>query len=950
MTFMFKITALAAVAVTALFSGSRPADAFFGPGCIPNLYNCNCTFRVPCPVRDGANLSERSATRASEEAETQMLRDVRRPTEEAMRSIGGNIATTVPGLNSIGLDISGIAAGDLSSLGLPGSFDDLGDEITSLGVDGNMLSALGQGELTPDTFVSLAESAGVDTGMLAGVGLDMGTIEAIAGGNLDINSMMSVAQNLGLEAGVLSDIGIDADLITGIANGDVEPGRIMQIAGNAGLDTGFLSDLGLDPATLANLPGMNGSDVMGLLQDAGFESSIISDLGLDAGMIGQIASGELPPTAINDLVEGTGIDPSAITIPGPDGPISLNSPSGRPASTRNTITIPASDVAGLQSLVDQSKRPRARPGGAGDSGGGGETGAGGSSGGIPGIGLPGGGSAGVPGSSGRGGAGETAGGAMFSAPDAATAAMCATDRTLVSVGEAPNAYGDDAANIDFAISGAALDVFPESVSEANSASRSTFGFGIGRAIQVRPLLVKAIESVSTFEEMMRESQTLQDDFIVNDTIKSQLLVAKAEKASLQTALASVRAAHALRTKVLSPVPNFPQNSRFEAAAAARAAQSDRMRRTEATNFSGAADSYGEIRSTVHEALHHHGLQRDAQIIRSGMPAVERTIDIHEDYKGFLVDLEEVIKEALEVLYLDPESAWEILRPELYAASGTYTDASKWSTGSSRALDISAVLTPQGEETKYGKRRPNPRYNELLARNNDEYDEPRFTRIEYTPYNYPTIDAYAASEGDPYKVIDPPEDFTSGAQADENEPDPAQAMHGVLQYYFATHRRVKWKGMLRRGNSSRAMTSMFWTEMTTNAPQCLSGPIRYTPGNLERRPELFDLDKNCNHLEWAGGDRGDFIDARELGGADAALWLSKISLEEVRRETGGPDAIRERMEQALREVRSSHAPVLLEMQGHGSTVAHIDDMVRTLENALGDPDFTQDFDMPVNTGR
>lgn len=884
-----KMTIMAG-AIAAGAALASPAQALFGPTCIPTLYNCMCTYMVPCPVSDPKNFAQQALEGTQLKDTLKLMQDIRDPQTMFLKALRGEGPVGIPGLDSIGIDINGLMSGDLSSLGLPGG--DIATQLSNLGIDGNMLASIAKGELDPGALLTVAQNAGLDLSALEGAGLSMDKITALANGELDPSQVLDLASNLNLQAGVLNDIGITEDLLVGISQGTVEAERVLQIAQNAGLSMESLSAVGLDPSTIASLPNAGPEAVASVLQKVGYDSSIIGPLGLDAGIISQISTGGLPSAgSIADLAKGTGIDPSAITLPSIDGPLSLPGGStARPQNLQDTITIPAGSVPGLQNAINQAT-------------------------------------------------GISAGSGTFSGSGANTQAMCASDKSLISVGVPPNGFGSDIEVIDMAISGGTLEAHPEAVDAAQTAAGSAAAFGVGRSMQVRPIILKAIEAVDTFDDMIKESKTLEDDLIVNDTIHAQLMTAQAEKASILTSLVSVSASRRMHDQNLSALPNFPGEGRFrdaiEYGKSQSSSQSDRQENISSKNYSEASQAYSRIQQDARTAILHYNLTRDAKIIESGLPAIKETIEIHETYKGLLYDLERVIRSALSNLYgSDADAAWAILHPQLMAAAGDYLSARKYQDGFAQAQSFSQAVTSQAATTPYGKR--------VLVNSGGGETAPTFTTTPQTPYSYPNLDTYADSKSEPYKIS--PASMLMGRGEDAVMP-PGMELVGVLQYYFETARREAWTAGLRRGDANKTMTSAFWNEMIHHAPQCLSGPVQFSAAAIQNRPEMFDLSKDCNHLVWSYGDPGDYIDASQLGGADAALWLSKISLDRVKSRTGGPGQVLQTIRDALNEISASSAASILEMQGHPEPGQHIDAIKAALEQALADPGFTVQAQLP-----
>ncbi len=696
---------LMAVAIAASTAIATPAQALFGFTCIPTLYNCMCTFRVPCPVKDSTATAKSTVKNIINQEKTKLLQEIKEPAVKMLQAMDGSSPFGIPGINSIGIDINGIMNGNLASLGIPALGGDLISQLNNLGIDGNLLSAIAGGKLGIDDFMSVAQKAGLDLSMLDDLGLGIEKITALANGSLDLNGTLDLAKSLGLEAGVLDKIGITQDLLVSISQGNIDTGRILEIAQHAGLDMSALESVGLDAATIANLPNAGPDFVASVLQKSGFDSSITTALGFDAGMITQIATGQLPPDAINQLVAGTGIDPSAIILPGVNGPIRVTDAIGSnvPILDQIGIDIPAINPAGSgmggaeittpASTSTEAETPSARISNLYDV-----------------ITIP---AESVPGLStaiaGAGGTPVPSG--TFNGADANIAAMCAADKALISVGEPPNGFGDDVENVHMAISGGNLDVFPEAVDEAQGAANDTSAFAYGRTMQIRDLLVKATEAVDTFDTMIEESLSLEDDVIINDTIRAQLMTAKAEKASVLTSLGSTRAAKMMQRQYLSPVPIFPRTARFrqavmessQTAAQQIAAQSSQQASAYTTNM----DDYRKLYEDAGEAIHGHNLQSDADVIRNHIPNLEFTIDNHEKYKTGLFSLEQIIRNALLTLYGpdDADQAWAILHPQLIssAAQHTWPDPAKWQAGYNSATAFSQALTEQTGVTAYGTR-------------------------------------------------------------------------------------------------------------------------------------------------------------------------------------------------------------------------------------------------------
>lgn len=904
-----KITAASFAVVYACAS---PAEALFGFACIPTLYNCACSYLVPCPVTDGSSLAQFAIEESQMEEKLSLLEDIRDPAAQMITALNGETAYSIPGIGSIGIDLNGILSGNLSSLGISSLDLDLASQLSNLGIDGDLITSLASGQLGVDDFLSVAEDAGLDLSVLDQVGLGLDQVTALANGDLDINGVLDIAKTVGVEADILENIGITEDLLVGISEGTIDTSTFYSIAEDAGLDVSSLESLGLDAATISSL-SEGGSDVLAsVLQDAGFDDSIVSSLGLDAGLIAQISSGELPPSAINDLVEGTGIDASAITLPGVNGPITVTdeygsnissaiisgmggadltdntstSSSKRSSNIYDQITIPIESVPGLQSALDSA------------------TGA------------------------------STSETSSFTYDDAEIAAMCATDRSLISTSLEPNGFGDDVENIHMAIAGGTVETSIEANDAAISVSGSTSALGYARSIQMRPILIKAVEAIDAFDQMIKDSGDFEEDVAVNDTIKTHLITAEAETASMYAYVLSTFGSSTIgNAENLSALPIFPETARFrdlvEETSLTQAQLMSEQYEQQATAIASNTEEYHEIASQAQDAIIDYNLQYNANEIESSVSSLEETIQLHEDYKSALYSLELVIRDALQTLYgsENEDAAWDVLYPQMISAAANtpYTDSGKWDDGYDIAMTLSYAVTEKTGTTDYGVRAKSSQY----------------TRIIDTPYAYSLADAMADEQNDPYYVQYAPSYYRSDDEGDIY----GDELVGVLQYYIETARREIFTGELRRGDIEHVMTGEFWNEMLYNAPECLSGPIATSAAALLERPELFDLDKDCDHLYWSGGDEGDYIDASSLGGADASLWTSKINLDRIQLMTGGEEAVLSEVTAAIEAISETTVGAQLQMAGNAVPGQNLDAMLSALQAAASDTTFSGSISVP-----
>jgi plasmid maintenance system antidote protein VapI len=885
----------ALVMTTAL---SSPAHALFGPTCIPTLYNCNCTYIKPCPVVDTAKTAKLALENSKLAEALQLMKDLKDPKAFLIKSISGQGTFGIPGLDSIGIDIAGIANGDLSSLGLPPGITALADNLTAVGIDLDMVVAMANGELTPGDFIKVATAAGVDFSALEAAGIDQNTLISLANGDISADTVLGIATNLGVQGNVLTNLGISEDLIQDIASGNVDPQRLLTIAQNAGLDMSALEQAGLTAESITQIAnGASPEVLMGMLQSAGYDQSPITALGLDATTLGSIASGALPPSAINNLVQGTGIDPKSIVIPGPNGAISLTggassgtsggaaagSTPTRPTNREDMISIPIDSVPGLQNVINTAR-------------------------------------------------GITPSGPSTPA-SSATAALCSAEQSLIAVGVSPNGYGDDVATIDAALSPGDINQHLEAIEDGVALASETYAFGAARSIHMRPILKAALEAVDSFDTMMKDAKTIEDDRAINHTIKKQVMVANAEVASMMTALLSVKAAQQINENWVTPVPLLPHDSQWEASVRQNITGPNEQRMETARAATEASTDFSRLQADATEAVYHHNLLVDAASIESTLPTLIETIEFHEEHKAFLVTLEQIIKNGLDDLYVGGSAAtWPRLQAALNSNFGSYVSPSKWDEGMSKAQSLSAQVAANAPATPYGVRKMlSPATREMPA---------TFSSTGETPYHYPA--AATLSRGyDPYAIIDRSTLVIPDREGGGTIPAGMQFV-GVFQNYLETLRRLEYYGQIRRAVS---MTSDFWNEMVHAATDCMAGPIPTTAENIAERPDLFDLSPYCQHIEWSGGDPGDYIDASEVGGTDSALWLSKISIDRVNNRTGGQASVKQRAQELIDNARATQIATRLTASGNQNSADKVQPLLDVLNAIVREEGLQQKFVMP-----
>ena len=1035
-THRFRSTIATLLLGTSVWVSSAPQADAFGPTCVPRLQNCMCTFLNPCPVADTALRGEMQGALQQFQQQNQILERYSKALDETAKNVACNSTSSLPGLNSIGIDLNGLLRAQLPNLRIdqleiPG-LDKIREAMAQMQLDPQMLQQVLAGQISPDAFLRMAEAAGVDIGALedigvsltslqglatgdtkalmqmgldrmgvdlAQVGLAQDALSQIAAGNLSVDGFLQQAQaaglsipqlesfgipldtlhtlssgqlaNLGLpnidavmaqvsrvsvdpatlqgmlsgqmdpsrllsmaEASGLSpstlqhmgvspqtlqsiaggsmnpqqllemsdalnfkgtalqSLGINQQLLSNIASGSLQPNAITNIAQGAGLTMPDLQGLGLDPSSLTSMVQAGPTGLMSTLQNAGMGNPILDGLNIDAGMLGKIASGELPASAINDLMANTGLDPRAIVIPGLDGPLTalgnmegaINGPidaingqlAGLNSQIGDMIKLPIPSIPGLNNVLGScgsGVSPDLSVGAMGQAGDGG---------------------AGAPTPAGTGGADDTTGAGAGTAGSLAgtgtgSGAICMPNRPLISTTEPPSTFTADVTTLDFALAGNG-DVFQheEAIADATAEAHRSLGNGVARSIVMRPIIAEALDSIKPMEEqlaLITANGTDEEAWKMNSAIKIHLLSAHAELASLRSYLTTVDAAERVNKFTFSPLPLFPHDSRWDEQFEETIRPGAQALTEQAGRGLAAGRSYNDLAHQARATQYAHQAAVYHQQTAATLPDLTADILFAESQKESLYHMETQIRQALAQLYVDPDAAWALFQRDMQANAGAYTTPGKWGMGVAVGDQLSDIATAQAPSTRYGQRRENPNWR---PRTNDEENEiPRYTTVGEMPYRYAYVDS-RAEPGDPFSIQRPFRNaFGLGGNRDDEEPPPP-AMSGGIQTYLEAYRRERvWTPMRRGGNGERGTSGAAWNELVTYAPQCLMAPIPTTQENLIRRPDLFDVNPTCSHLVWTDGDEEDYIPSTHFGGFDAVLWAAKIEMDKARLQVGAP---------------------------------------------------------------
>jgi hypothetical protein len=867
----------------------------------------------------------------------------------------------MPQLEAMGLPLStlqSLSSGNISALGLP-NIDAILNQVPRIGIDTGTIQAMLGGDVSPQRLLAMAESAGLDAGTLQSMGVSPQTIASLGNGQMSPQQLLEMSDALNFKATALNSLGINEDLLGNIANGNLSPQSIMNIANGAGLSLPDLQGLGLDPSSLASMVGQGPAGLVSTLQGAGLGNPILQGLNIDAGMLGKIATGELPVSAINDLLAGTGIDPAAIVIPGLDGAIStlggledslngtlgpINDQLGQLNSgLANMINIPIPAIPGLGGMLGAC--------GSGVNPDTSVSGMGGVNGANAGAPTPGGG-AGEPtggGGDGTGGGGGTGTAGSIAGTGAGSGAVCTPNRPLITSTQPPSTFTADTATLDFALAGQGDIVQQEeAISDAMSEAKRAYGAALARSITLKPIIPEALDSIKGIEDQMAlidANGTMEEAWKMNAAIKIHLLSAQAEVASLQTYLATMTAAQQVNPVIFTPLPLFPHDSAWEEQFAETIRPAAQEQIDNAAAAQGASEEYNNFHSEARAVRNAHENVIAANRIIANQPELIASIGIHEAQKESRFHMEQQIKSALAGLYEDPEAAWTLLRADIEGNSmPDGVDGRKWQRSANIADNLSDAVTAQTGTTRYGQR--------ILIQpasgSGDTYEPAQYSTIAEMPYSYPYLEARLVP-GEPIQAKRRVMLGMLGGSGDEEPPLPP-LMSGGIQNYMETYRReVQWTGM-RRG-TSRTMSAMMWDELLDHAPECLTGPLPTTGENLLRRPELFDLSPSCSHLTWTDGDAEDYIQPSNLGGFDSVLWRGKIEIDKTRLETGAEDvagmegAVRANAQALAESAVAAGIETRLREVGYMNVANHTAALIGMLGTIAADTAFTASVPTP-----
>jgi hypothetical protein len=1028
---------IAALGTTAIVPANQ-AQALFGVTCIPRLKNCMCTYLKPCPVMDFQLRGSTEQIKRTEQQRVYHLKESQEKLESNVRSLGGGIGSLIPGINSIGIDIEGLAQAQIDQI--TSALEGTQKRAQGLVVAAGDIQGILNGGVDASSIMTSIREAGLDTLDLQNLGISPYAINGLLNNSLSPQQLLDVAVGLNFQGEVLNQLGVTPYAITSIVNGTMSMNDLDIILQDSGLNLTDLSATGIDLSQLDQIAGS---------LDPALGLNVINELGigLSGSAIVSLSNGSLPQNQISNMLQSAGIDPARIILPGTDGAV-INGFGDTANKFTDVVNIPMDSIPGLRNSLDQTRgindpilslssgdilnslstqtgidlqsqefMDSLISGGASSSelmnlmfSQGVEVDQ------LKSIGvseesikammsgsfdatslLDFTSSIGLKGQALEGlGLGKTALESISSgqlspqefkdraqslgispdvlsesgitsesldkiaqsgsskmaqqiaavsygapasgisipvaagSPLAQVAAAqqtitfngpsCSPQKTLISTQAEPNFFGDDVAQIDFSISQNDILLHEEAVSDAIRLSNANQAHILARSIQLKNILTDALDAIENFEKKIASSENLEDDILINDAVKLQLLMAQSEVTSLYTFLASSEAAAEISAENFTEVATFPHGSEFQDYISEYTTPLAEEISEPASAAAQVSREFSDFHYQSRKVTSGHDLIVRSKNMADAAPGLVESIEHHEVMKANLFSLEENIKKMARPLYHNPTQAANLLLQDLRDEAGSYNNSGKWNSSNNVAIQIDGAF--QASNSRYGQR--------VIAQSGDKDEQSKPVMATAQPYNYPNIDNQSAD--DPYDIIRP-----NSTSEDSHSPP---ALAGLFQYYLEAFRRESYYGDRRRGRSSNTMTLPVWEEFIQFDLPCLTGPIQTTLTNIEARPDLFDLSPSCTHLVWEDGDIEDYIPAAYLGGTDRVLWNNKIERDKILLETGGSQAVLDQAQATLVELKQSGLIDRLLNAGMEGRASVVQESVNTLTTIINNPSFEE----------
>jgi hypothetical protein len=895
-------------------------------------------------------------------------------------NIANSVGLSIPNLEQLGVSPDtivafqngGFSASQLLEITRPLGLQ--GVALEGIGVDAESILSVANGSLTPDEFIKRAQGAGLSINDLSSIGLPLEGIVDISQ-NGDITSAMSLLENAGLSSNSLAGLGLSGSDIASLSNGSLSQNQISNMIQSAGIDPARIILPGTDGAAINgfgettnkftdvinipmdSIPGLrnaldqtrgindpilslssgdilnslstqtgvdlqsqefmdsliggnaSSSELMNLMSSQGIGVEQLKSIGVSEESINAMMSGSFDATSLLDFTSSIGLKGQALEGLG-IGKTSLESISSGQLSPQQfkdkaeTLGI-SPDVLSGSGLTSESLNQIAQSGNSKVAQ---QVAAASEGAPVSGISVP--VAVGSP----------LAQVAAAQQTNAFNGPACSPQQTLISTQEEPNFFGDDVAQIDFAIAQGDIYLHEEAVSDAIRLSNANQAHILARSIQIKNILTDALDAIETFDKKIESSENLDDDLLINDAIKIQLLMAQSEVTSLYTFLASSEALAEISAENFTEVATFPHDSEFQNYISESAASAAEKISEPASAATQVSQEFSDFHYQSSKATNGHDLIVRSNKMADAAPGLVESIEQHEVMKAHLFLLEEAIKKMAQPLYLNPKKAADLLLKDLKDEAGSYTKSGKWNSSNNVAIQLDGAF--QASNSRYGQR--------VIVQLGGKDEEPAPVMATAQPYNYPDVDSQ--STYDPYDIIRPT--FVS-----EDSPSPP-ALVGLFQYYLEAFRRESYYGDRRRGVASDTMTLPVWEEFLQFDLQCLTGPIQTTLTNVEARPDLFDLSPSCTHLVWEDGDIEDYIPGAYLGGTDRVLWNNKIERDKILLETGGSKVVLDQAQATLVELNQSRLIDRLLNAGMEGRASVVQKSVDELKAIINNPSFEE----------
>ncbi|MBK1666940.1 hypothetical protein CKO28_02640 [Rhodovibrio sodomensis] len=436
-------------------------------------------------------------------------------------------------------------------------------------------------------------------------------------------------------------------------------------------------------------------------------------------------------------------------------------------------------------------------------------------------------------------------------------------------------------------------------------------------------------SLSDLEQRIMDAANAAEDMRINAEIRSHVAAAFEEYNELLATYLELKAATQIAT---DPDIMHSPPSNTMATAAAALTEAERAEINAGRQLQARVRAYDRL---LTEAIREHNALESLQNVQAQRPALLTTVKEHEARKDHMLSLEREIVQHLSTLYIDPRGAWEILKSDLRGPDTTgYADGNRYAVASASAGRVIPELLAQAPTTRYGARIPN---NCTPMRKDPGACVPFRTGSFLAAQGRSKVNSYYAGSWDRYKP-----DVPRPTGEDRTVPHYTN-LYLAMQYWLEAHKRKTFWDDLRRGDPKLAgtlMTGDLYDELRQNATSCFMGPLPATQGNLNARPDLFDVAPDCEHHTWSSGPfEGAQINHLQLGGADQSLWMIRNAELEHQLRFGGRERIQQLMDE-MKAIEDSGLAGDLDAAGRGDLASWFETMVSKRAEIAADPEATK----------